>query len=301
MNRARTHQIALLLRLGSTLVFAIMFMLIKYGSERGLSVAEIVFWRQVPTAPIILLWLWYHGELHRLRTERIKAHSLRSMVGLSNMTMTFTAATLLPLPVTTTLGFTTPLFAVLLSVFVFRERIGKWRWSSVLLGFAGVLIVAQPGGAAINPLGAGLALAGGCIVAVINYQIRDLGKTEEAIRTVFYFGLFGTLLTLPAMLLTTTAHDARDWAILIGLGICGLFGQLLLTASLRQGTVVNVLVVDYATLLWTALLGWLVWNHTPGYSLWLGAPLIVLAGLIVVWREQRLHRQPTPAIIGTSD
>jgi drug/metabolite transporter (DMT)-like permease len=281
---------ALFLRLCSTLVFAAMFALIKLGGERGIAVPEIMFWRQAMTPLAIGGWLWWGGGLQRLRTARIGTHGMRALVGSTNMAMTFTATLLLPLAVTITLGFTTPLFAVLLSAFWFRQHVGPWRWLSVLLGFAGVLVIAQPGGESVNLIGAGLALAGGCVVAVINYQIRDLGRSEESIRTVFWFGLFGTLVTLPFLPRFATAHALADWGILLGLGLTGLVGQMLLTASLRHGAVVSVLVVDYVSLLWATLLGWVLWSQLPPAATWLGAPLIVVAGLIIVWRERVLHR-----------
>jgi drug/metabolite transporter (DMT)-like permease len=287
---AQRPLLALFLRLCSTLVFSVMFALIKRGAERGISVPEIIFWRQALTAPAIAAWLWWGGGLHRLGTQRIAAHGLRALVGSTNMAMTFTATTLLPLAVTISLGFTTPLFAVLLSAFWFRHHVGIWRWLSVLLGFAGVLVIAQPSGDDVNLLGAGLALAGGCVVAVINYQIRDLGRTEESIRTVFWFGLFGAGAALPFLPFYATSHGLADWTILFALGVCGLAGQMLLTASLRHGAVVSVLVVDYVSLLWAALFGCLFWNQFPSASIWLGAPLIIVAGLIIVWRERVLHR-----------
>ena len=290
MQHSQRPLFALFLRLCSTLVFAAMFALIKLGGERGIAVPEIMFWRQALTPLALVGWLWWGGGLQRLRTQRIAAHGMRALVGSTNMAMTFTATTLLPLAVTITLGFTTPLFAVLLSAFWFRQHVGPWRWLSVLLGFAGVLAIAQPGGGHVNLLGAGLALAGGCVVAVINYQIRDLGRTEEPICTVFWFGLFGTAVTLPFLPFFATAHALADWSILAGLGLTGLVGQMLLTASLRHGAVVSVLVVDYVSLLWATLLGWALWNQFPPAATWLGAPLIVGAGLIIVWRERVLHR-----------
>jgi drug/metabolite transporter (DMT)-like permease len=287
---------ALLMRLGSTLIFAVMFALIKYGSERGLPVTEIMFWRQALTVPLILLWLTATGGLGRLRTQRIGSHALRALVGTTNMAITFTATTLLPLAVSTTLGFTTPLFAVMLSYFYLKEHVGKWRWLAVLLGFIGVLIICQPGNQAINWLGTSLMLLGGFITAIINYQLRDLGRTEEAIRTVFYFGLFGMLLTLPGEVLDQQPHDAESWAILLGLGITGALGQILLVTSLRHGAVVSVLVVDYATLIWATLLGWLVWDHLPNAATWFGAPLIVAAGVVIAFREHHLRKQANLAV-----
>jgi drug/metabolite transporter (DMT)-like permease len=286
---------ALLIRLASTVVFAVMFALIKYGSDRGIAVSEIMFWRQAITVPLIVFWLAATKGLHRLRTQRIGSHALRAVVGTSNMAMTFTGTTLLPLAVSTTLGFTTPLFAVILSYFYLHEHVGKWRWLSVVLGFIGVLIIAQPGNEAVNWLGTSLMLTSGLVVAIINYQLRDLGRTEESICTVFYFGLFGMLLTLPGELYTMKSHNAEEWAILLGLGITGALGQMLLASSLRHGAVVSVLVVDYVTLIWAILIGWLVWNDLPNAATWLGAPLIVSAGVVIAWREHRLRKSAASA------
>ena len=75
---------------------------------------------------------------------------------------------------------------------------------------------------------------------------------------------------------------------LLGCGLFGFLGQIGLTGALRYGGVASVTVMDYTQLIWTTLAGWLVWNHLPPASTWLGAPLIVAAGLIVLWREHHL-------------
>jgi len=75
---------------------------------------------------------------------------------------------------------------------------------------------------------------------------------------------------------------------LFGTGLFGFLGQIGLTAALRFGGVASVTVMDYTTLIWTTLAGWLVWRHLPPATTWLGAPLIVAAGLVVLWREHTL-------------
>lgn len=286
--------LALVLRLCSALVFSMMFLLVKLAAERGISVGEIVFWRQVPSVPLVLTWLALHGQIGRLRTMRLSTHALRAGVGMSNMGILFTATSLLPLAETTTLGFTTPLFAVLIAAMVLREPVGPWRWMAVLLGFAGVLVIAQPGGHHLDPLGATLALVSALVVAIINYQIRDLSRTEEPLSIVFWFGVFGTLIGAALQPFVMTSHDATEWALLIGMGVLGVIGQIFLTGSLRFGSVSSVIVMDYSGLIWAAVLGWLAWEHLPPLTTWLGAPLIIGAGLLIAWREHRHARPPSP-------
>ena len=87
-----------------------------------------------------------------------------------------------------------------------------------------------------------------------------------------------------------TAHDTTSWLLLLGIGLAGALGQLLLTAALRFGTVASVIVMDYSGLFWATLNGWALFGMLPPATTWLGAPLIVAAGLIIAWREHRLTR-----------
>lgn len=291
---------ALALRLAGIALIAAMFLLVKLAGESGVALPEVMFWRQAVTLPVLLGWLALSGQMKKLRTRRIGAHGRRAGIGMLGMVCNFGAATLLPLAEATTLGFTTPLFAVILGALVLRETIGPWRWAAVLLGFAGVVVIAQPGHEIVSPLGTAAGLGAGLMVAIISYQIRDLGRTEAPIATVFYFALFGSLIVAPFQPFVMTAHSPHQWAILIGLGLAGTFGQLLITAALRHGPVASVIVMDYSSLIWALLFGWAVWGQLPVAATWLGAPLIVAAGLTVLWRERiHAHRpSPTAAVEG---
>lgn len=274
-----------------------MFMLVKYLGESGIALPELMFWRQAVSIPVLLGWLALAGGgFGRLRTRRLASHAGRATVGMMGMLCGFTASILLPLAEATTLGFTTPLFAVILTALMPRERVGPWRWTAVTAGFIGVLVIAQPGQAPIAPLGAAAGLGSGLLVAIVAFQIRDLGKTESPVAIVFYFALFGALLTLPFLPFTMTAHSGRQWLLLMATGTIGTLGQLLITAALRHGAVASVIVMDYTALIWATLYGWLIWDHLPPLATWLGAPAIVAAGLIIAWRERRLAKAITPAV-----
>lgn len=293
--------LALTFRIATAAALATLLMLVKYASEQSITLPEIMFWRQAMTPPMVLAWLWWTSGLYRLRTQRIGSHARRAGVGMFNMMFNFGAAILLPLAEATTLSFTTPLFAVLLGALIMREHVGPWRWTAVVLGFLGVLIIAQPGSAPISTLGATAGLIAGFLTAVINFQIRDLGRTEEPIRTVFWFGVFGTLLAALAQPFFATAHTAWEWFILVSIGVVGTLTQLLLATSLRYGSVSSVIAMDYTSLVWATLYGWLVWNHFPPLTTWLGAPLIVAAGLVIVWREHRLARGSLRSVSASGD
>jgi drug/metabolite transporter (DMT)-like permease len=278
-----------------------MFLLVKLAAESGVHVLEIAFWRQAVAPLPLLVWLWSNGSLGQLRTQRFSRHFARAVIGNSNMIILFFAATLLPLAESITLGFTTPLFAVIIAAMVLGERIGPWRWAAVLAGFAGILVITQPGTELVHPLGTSLALFAAVLVAIINFQIRDLGRTESSVSIVFYFGLLGATMTGIAMPFVMTAHSAHEWLLLLTMGAMGTIAQLLMTTSLRMAGVASVIIMDYSSLIWATLLGWLAWNQLPSASTWLGAPLIIGAGLLIAWREHRLARNPSPVTAAALD
>lgn len=287
--------LALGLRIAAAMLFATLLMLVKHAGESGVALPEIMFWRQAVPIPTILGYLALTRGLQRLRTRRIGTHARRAAVGMTNMVCNFGAAILLPLAVSTTLSFTTALFAVVLAAVWLREPVGIWRWTAVALGLAGVLVIAQPTGEAISAFGFTLGLVAAFLIAVINYQIWDLGQTEEPISSSFWFAAFGApiaALTLPFFM---TAHTTEQWLVLIGIGLIGTVAQFLLAASLQHGAVASVIVMDYTALIWATLYGWAIWDRLPPAMTWLGAPLIIAAGVVIAWRQYVLSKAPPPA------
>lgn len=271
-----------------------MFMLVKLAGQSGVSLPELVFWRQAMSVPMILAWLGATGQLGLLATRRMSSHAVRATTGTAGLCCNVGAATLLPLPVATTLGFTTPLFAVIITALVLRETVGRWRWTAVVLGFVGVLILTRPSGAHVPALGVAAGLGAGVIVAIVSFQIRDLARTEAPIACVFWFAFYGALLAASVLPLYAHAHGLREWLLLAAIGLSGTFAQLLITAALRFGKVATVVVMDYTALIWASLYGWVIWDALPGVAIWLGAPLIVSAGLIITWREHYLSQRISP-------
>jgi drug/metabolite transporter (DMT)-like permease len=282
--------LALAVRLGAIAALATMSALIKLAGQHGIHLLEIMFWRQAVAALIMLCWVLPRGGLRSLATARPRTHFLRALYGTIGMLFNFGAVILLPLAEATTMAFTAPIWAVILSTLLLKESVGAWRWSAVLFGFAGVLLIAQPGSGTFPLFGAGVALAGAFMVALISIQIADLNRTDKPLTIVFYFALFSTPMTAVALPFVMTRHAAADWALLFAIGAFGVLGQLLLTAALRFGAVASVIVMDYSSLFWATLYGWLLFTTLPPASTWLGAPLIIAAGLVIAWREHRLSR-----------
>jgi len=282
--------VALVIRLGAIAALSTMAMLIKLANARGIHLLEILFWRQFLSVPLIAGGCFAMGKLASLKTQRHWVHARRAVYGMIGMVCNFGAVILLPLAEATTMGFTAAIWAVILSALMLHERVGKWRWGAVLLGFAGVLVIAQPGAGHFPLYGALVALMGAFMVALISIQVADLGRTEQSLTIVFWFAALSSPVLALALPFVMQAHDTTGWLLLAGVGLSGVAGQVMLTAALRFGAVASVIVMDYSSLFWATLYGWLVWDQLPPASTWLGVPLIVGAGLVIAWREHKLHR-----------
>ncbi len=280
------------LRVAAATCFAFMAMLVKLGHEAGVEVVEMAFYRFAFGLPPLLLWIAASRNFAAWRTRRPLAHAWRAAAGLTTLVLSFFALTLLPLAETTTIGFAAPLFSVALSALVLGEAVGRYRWTAVIAGFVGVLVVMRPEGRDLPALGlllAGLAAFGAGIVTI---TIRQVGRTEGTQTIVLWFSLLSLAATGLLMPFFAQAHDAGTWLLLLALGLVGGFSQICLTASLRFAPVAAVVPFDYTQLLWAVLLGWLVFADAPASTTWLGAAIIVASGLFTLWREHRLGREP---------
>ncbi|MFM9827973.1 MAG: DMT family transporter [Sphingomonas sp.] len=282
---------AIVLRLGAAFVFAAMGAMIKLAEAGGAHLAEILFFRQTFALLPVTLWIAAGPGLGTLRTQRFGAHVLRTAMGLTSMCFVFITILLLPLAESTTMQFTLPIFATILGAVVLREPTGVHRWGAVVAGFFGVLIITQPGSVSHMPLiGVATGLTGALLSASVSILLRQIGRTEGAATTVFWFSALSVPVLVTPFALFATPHPASTWLWLALVGVFGGCAQLLMTASLRFGAVSLVVPMDYTGLVWATMFGWVVFNALPTSATLLGAPILIGSGLYIVWREHRLQR-----------
>jgi drug/metabolite transporter (DMT)-like permease len=278
------------MRLAATLSLTVMFALAKLAQMRGVNLIEILFFRQsIMILPVVAIAAMGPG-LASLKTRQPMTHAKRAMTGLSGMALNFATVGLLPLAEAQTIWFTTPLFATILAATWLGEKVGPHRWGAVLVGFAGVLIVFQPQSGHLPVLGGSIGLASAFMVSITAILVRQLGRTDGSLTTVFWFGVTSSLAMLIPLPWALHAHDVTTWLILAAMGFVGALGQITLTLSLRFAPVSVVAPVDYASLLWSIALGFLVFDTLPTPWTWVGAPVIMMSGLYIVAREHRRGR-----------
>ena len=281
------------MRLLAVFLLSSLSALIKVAETRGANLAEIMFFRQGAAVPVVLAYMMVAGPgLGAVQSRAVRGQVIRATVGLTGMVFNFGAILLLPLAEATTLAFTVPIFATILGALVLKEPTGWHRWGAVAAGFAGVLIVTQPGSGHFPIGGALVGLTSAVFVALVAIQLRQIGKVDAPVTTVFWFS---SLSMVPMTLIYpffAHAHDATTFAVLIAMGLVGGLGQIAFTAALKYAPVSAVMPMDYSSLIWATLYGWVLFGMLPTPWTWVGAPVIVASGLYIVWREHRVSRHP---------
>lgn len=252
------------------------------------AIVEIAFFRSLfalaPAATMVVA----AGGWRTLATARPWGHIWRGLCGLSCMYLIFWSFELMPLADAIAIGFSAPLFLTALSAPLLGERVGLFRWGAVLLGFAGVLVIVQPGGGgAMFGFGSLVALASAVAYALTMITIRKLGRTERSSTIVFYFMLTATVLSAMALPWFWRTPTLADLGLMVATGLCGGLTQHLITRAYMLAPAAVIGPFNYSALLWAALFGYLIWGELPGPSVALGAAIVAASGLAIVWRETR--------------
>ena len=243
---------------------------------------QIVFYRNILAAIIIFPMLMRGSGLREFKTQRINMHLLRSTSGVLAMFCFFYALANIELADAMLLKLTGPLFIPIIAIFWIKEHVSVQTVGAILVGFAGVVVFLNPTGEI--QLAALVGLIGGALAAFAKVTIRKMSDTESTTRIIFYFALFGALISaIPALATELHIPTGQQWAYLILLGAVGTCGQFCLTQAYRLAPASQVGPFTYSSLLWASLAGWLVWREVPSLQTLLGGALIISAGLILIY------------------
>ncbi|WP_337995936.1 DMT family transporter [Oleispirillum naphthae] len=277
----------------STLLFSILWIFVKILSDRY-SVYEIAFFRNFfALIPATWMLLRHHAPGEILQVHRVSGHVWRAVLGVSAILLGFLSYHLMPLADAVAISFMSPLLVTALSVPLLGERVGIFRWSAVLVGFAGVMIIIQPGKGLITP-GVLVALGAALFGALAQITIRQLNRRDHPLAIVFYFTVFATLLTALPLPFVWQAPQGWDWALMIAMGLAGGAGQYFLTRAFNLAPAAVISPFNYTSLLWTTIAGVVFWNTIPQLHVFVGAAIVVTSGLVILYRESRKGIPPLP-------
>lgn len=291
----RSQTLGIALKLGATFSFSLMYAMIKLAGH--VPTGEVIFFRSFfALVPLFAFSVYTVGPLAVVRTAHPFLHIARSMAGVSSMFLNFTALMLLPLADITAFGFVMPIFAVILAALFLHERVGRYRWRAVAMGFAGVLVMLSPHGGIGTILlhgfstGAGLALTGALLSAVVVIIIRQMHATEKGETIVFYFMATCAAAGAVTMVWDSAALTMAQTAWLVLCGVLGGIGQICMTFCYRYAEPSLLAPFDYTAMIWAVALGYAIFAEVPEPLVMLGAAMVIMAGLFIVWRERQLHR-----------
>lgn len=288
------------LKLVSALLFAMMSALVRQLGEVA-PVGQMVFFRSAFAILQVMVIYALRGELmSAVRTGRPLGQLGRGSLSVAGMFTNFSALTRLPLADATAISFASPLITVALAAIILKERVRVFRWTAVLVGFSGVIVMLIPHldvghyatiGAATATVGASLTLISAFCNAGTVIQTRRLTQSETTSSIVFYFSLICAIagaLTLPFAWHTPTAPELAK---LIMLGLLGGLAHIFLTESYRHAAASVIAPFDYSSMLWALILGWWLFGELPAPLVYVGAAIVAGAGLFVIWRERQLGVQ----------
>jgi drug/metabolite transporter (DMT)-like permease len=277
-----------LIVLVASLLSVLMTSLIKHVGQ-SIPVIEILFIRQILVvviiSPVIL------KNIDTVFTTRVfRFHALRGSLSVIAMLTGFTAVVHLPLAEVTAISFVRTLFTTILAIFFLKEIVGVRRWSSVIVGFIGVLVIVRPEPDNINTY-ALLAIASAFFVSCINIVMRKLAQIEKPSTIMAYQSIFVTLVMAgPAIYLwVTPTLDEVFFIVVIG-GLMSLM-QWIFIQAFKVGEAAAIAPMEYARLLYAVFIGIVFFAEVPTPWTLGGAGIIVASTLYTLHRNALKKRQ----------
>lgn len=250
----------------------------------------IVFFRCFISLVILSAWATCKKDWKLYKTNHLTANLFRGVLGTLSVMVIIWAYSVLPVGDVAALLNASPLMSVSLAMLFLGEKIG-WRRAGILgIGFAGVVLMAQPSGQ-IPFTGVLIGLAAAFGIAVVTVLIRHLGKTESPITMTFYFSFIGTIVSGAMVPFFWTGWEPHlVWLVLL-VGIFGLWAQLSHAQALQYLPVAIKEPIGYTFFLWSLLLGFLIWGTIPTSIVLTGSALVIASNLLLVFIEYRKSRK----------
>ena len=271
----------------SICAFSLMDVIVKWSVDYP--IGQVLFFRGF-FGIIFYFFIIPRERLHNFyQTKRPGLHLLRCVSGLIALVSIFIALRELPLATVVSISFAAPIFTTILSIFLLSEKVGIFRWLAVLVGFAGILIITEPGISELNiyylfPIVFCLGLS---YVAI---TIRQLSSTEPVWLISFYFSLSITLLSLFTIPQGWVMPSLNHLLLLSLIGIFGGVANLWLSQSYKYSEVSLVTPLKYLALVFAIMFGYFIWDEVPTMKTLVGASLVIISSFIIFRREMILKK-----------
>jgi len=251
-----------------------------------------IVWARFTGHLIVMLVVFLPRYGWRLLATRRPAIQLgRSLLMLLSNLVFVMAIGRVPLATASAIGFTSPLLVTAMSVPLLGEQVGPRRWSAVLVGFAGALLIIRPGSGLANPAVL-LLLVSSASYALYQIATRWVAFYDGAATGIVFAALLGSLaMSLVLPFIFVPPRSLFDLALFVSLGLIGGAGHYLITRAFQSGPAAILAPLGYVELIGTSILGYLIFGNFPDRLTWAGAAIIIASGLYIALREHRRREQ----------
>jgi drug/metabolite transporter (DMT)-like permease len=262
------------------LAFACVAVMSAFGkAAKGVPTGILVLFQNFISLALFTPWVLGKG-ISELRTSRTWLHIVRAVAGLLSQVLMFVAVKKMPLVNAVLLSNSAPLFIPLVTWVWLKERIGGMVWMSLFVGFAGVILILKPGLALLsNPI-AFVAISAAVFSALALVAVNRLSNTEPPRRILFYYFVYSSAAAAPFAFLKWRTPTYREWLFLGGIGLMMAVSQLLIILAYKHASAGRIAPFNYTVVIFSGLIGWVVWKNTPDLLSLVGVLLVTAGGVL---------------------
>ena len=254
---------------------------------------ELSVYRNVIGVLPAIFYMWYSKELSLkisdYKLEQWKLAISRGLVIAVAQLCLYTAIAKLELATVSALGQVSALFTVLLAIFIYNEQVGFWRWTAVIFGFVGALMIIRPG----SDIFSWYSILPICAAFCYASSIITLRSFKSSISSAILFlysaisAAFGAMALAFGSISFTPIKSLIDGILITSMAVCGGFGVVFLMYAFRNAPSALLAPFSYFGILTSFLIGWIVFNEFPVDTLFPGVLLILISGFVIIWRENK--------------
>jgi drug/metabolite transporter (DMT)-like permease len=274
--------------IAAVFVFSIMDSLMKRLSAHY-GPLQISCLRSISSWLFLLPPVAWHGTWATLRPRNPRLHLFRAVLGVGMLGSFVFAVHRLSLAQTYSLFLAAPLLMTALSVPIHGEKVTGKRWTAIVIGLGGVLVILQPwGNGGFSVVAASAAALATVCYSLSALTVRTMGRNNSSLSMVFWYLLLVGMATGLLAIGDWRPVLGSDWVWLVGIGVTGALGQMWLTDAFRRAPPSVVGPFEYTAILWAFAIDWIFWSAAPSLSLIAGACIVIASGIVVIVDERRL-------------
>ena len=261
----------------------------KYAMQAGLDPLQVIFFRNFFCLVLMLPLLHWRGPSLAVSTQ-IRLYGVRVGLAFVSMMTWFTALSLIPFGELTAIGFLAPLFATIFAVFWLGEVVRARRWTALIIGFIGALIILRPGSTGFG-LGQMLALFSALTAGVVGPLLKQMTAHDDPDKIVFITNLWAAPASLVPALFVWQWPPLDLWPYLVAMGFCAVLGHVALLRGFASTDASLVFTFEFSRLPFAVAAGYLFFGETTDLWTWVGALIIFGSAAYVTRREAQIARE----------